>query len=202
MDRKRWNRLMKIFRLKPNEETYLGLVKAYSEKHRHYHTVEHVEATLKHLDCIIDIAEKAEEIELALWFHDAVYKPFSATNEIDSAEWAAGFLFRNNVPQVIIDRIHRLIMATLHTAEFDSQDEFLIADIDLTILGAPEDVYYIYEMAVRKEYRRVPKFLYKKKRKEILQSFLDRDRIYHHQYFYERLEGQARINLGNAILAL
>ena len=38
-----------------------------------------------------------------------------------------------------------------------------------------------------------------KKRKEVLKCFLDRERIYSNDYFYEKLEENARLNLNNAI---
>ncbi len=75
-------------------------------------------------------------------------------------------------------------------------------DIDLTILGSSERIYAQFEENVRKEYKWVPYFLYKKKRKEILRSFLDRERIYQTKYFNNKLETQAQINLNNAIASL
>jgi len=202
MELERWQQLMKSLGISLNEDTYQALVKAYSEKHRRYHTGEHISATLKHLDSVSDLANDAIEIELALWFHDAVYKPFSAKNELDSAVWASEFLLENGVEQDRIDRVHALIMATVHTAEAEGHDQLLMVDIDLSILGSNSKIYDQFEKDVRYEYKLVPYFLYRKKRKEILMSFVERDEIYRNIVFYEKYEKQARVNLTNAINAL
>jgi len=202
MELDRWQQLMDNLGVPSNEATYQALVKAYSEKHRRYHTSEHINATLKHLDSVADLANDAIEIELALWFHDAIYKPFSASNELDSAVWASEFLLENEVEQSRIDRVHALIMATVHTAETAGNDQLLMVDIDLSILGSRPEVYNQFEKDVRYEYKLVPYFLYRKKRKEILISFVERDEIYRNEVFYEKFEKQARANLANAIEAL
>ncbi len=202
MDFERWKILMQTFNIGTNTNTYKSLVNAYSERHRHYHTVEHIAATLKHLDQVINLTEKAEEIELALWFHDAVYQPFSAKNELNSACWVAKFLSQNGMPKIIIARVYQLIMVTQHTVTSNNQDESLIADIDLTVLGASEDVYCRFEQAIRKEYKLIPDFVYNKKRKLILDSFLRRERIFQNRYFHKKLEDQARLNLFHGISVL
>jgi len=172
MELKRWKNLMQNLGIPSNESTYEALLKAYSEKHRRYHTGKHIDAILKHLDSAAVLANDAYEIEVALWFHDAIYKPFSAKNEHDSAVWASTFLSENGVSQERIDRINSLIMATIHTAETEDSDQLLIVDIDLSILGSSRAVYEQFEKDVRYEYKLVPYFLYRKKRKEILTSFL------------------------------
>lgn len=202
MKYERWLQLMEQFKLKPNQNTYNDLLSAYSEKHRHYHTIDHIDALLMHFDNAIDLANHPREMEMAIWFHDAVYKPFSSTNELDSANWASTFLSNNKLPENIAETVHQLIMATRHTVEVSGSDESLLVDIDLTILGAPADVYDGYEKAIRKEYKLVPSMIYRKKRKLLLHSFLDRDRIYLNQFFYKKFEKQARSNMKRAITAL
>ncbi|MBL4671768.1 MAG: hypothetical protein JKX81_05870 [Arenicella sp.] len=202
MELQRWKNLMQNLGIPSNESTYEALLKAYSEKHRRYHTGEHIEAILRHLDSAVDLANDIYEIEVALWFHDAVYKQFSAKNELDSAIWASQFLSNNGVSQDRIDRIHSLIMATIHTAETEGNDQLLIVDIDLSILGSSQAVYDQFEKDVRYEYKLVPYFLYRKKRREILASFLERERIYMNDFFHSKLEERARVNLSNAIDSL
>lgn len=202
MDLGRWHKLMKTFQMSENDETFEALINAYSEKHRHYHNIHHLKAVLAHLDQVWDAAEAPHEIELALWFHDAIYEPFKSDNELKSAKWAQDFLTEQHRPEDEINRIHNMIMATLHIDRDGTADEELMVDIDLTILGARQDVYDEYERNIRKEYRMVPYFLYRKKRKEILAKFLERDRIYKTEFFYDLLESQARINIKNAIEAL
>lgn len=198
----RWTGLMRQLGLTDNQTTFTALISAYTDNHRHYHSDAHINACLQHFDAVQHLAEYPAEIELALWFHDAVYKPMSSTNELDSADWCAKFLAENNVADEIIQRIHKLIMATCHSAELVGNDEKLVVDIDLAILGAPADIYQTFETNVRNEYQWVPSFIFKNKRKEILQTFLDRHRIYHHAYFHDLLEHRARENLAAAIFRL
>lgn len=202
MDLLRWTGLMRQFGLTDNQATYAELICAYTEKHRHYHSDAHINACLQHFDAVQSLAENPAEVELALWFHDAIYKPMSSTNELDSADWCAKFLAENNIAAEVIQRVHKLIMATCHSAELVGNDERLVVDIDLAILGAPEGVYQTFEANVRNEYQWVPSFIFKSKRKEILQAFLERHRIYHHAYFYDLLERRARENLAAAISQL
>ena len=199
MQHSRWLELMSRLGLANNEDTYAALVNAYSEKHRFYHSTDHISAVLRQLDESKTAPNKPYELELALWFHDAIYQPFSSTNEQDSADWAARFLRANACGSDLVNNVHKLIMATCHTASLSTDDERLIVDIDLTILGASEAVFQQFDLNVRKEYKRVPLIIYKRKRKAVLRSFLERDRIYQCDDFFERFEVQARINLEASI---
>lgn len=90
-------------------------------------------------------------------------------------------------------------MATLHNEIAQDKDQKLIVDIDLTILGATPEVYDEFERNVRKEYKMVPTFIYRKKRKELLKSFLNNPSIYSLDYFKEKYENVARHNINRAI---
>ncbi|TQV72897.1 hypothetical protein FLL45_15640 [Aliikangiella marina] len=199
---KRWRDLTEALNLSPCPDCFKAIQKAYSEGHRFYHTDQHINAMLKHLDATKSLAENPYELELAIWFHDAIYKPFSSTNELDSANWAKAFLNKENYIDAGIDRIYRLIMVTQHHGNAESNDESLMVDIDLTILGTSEEVYDEFEKNVRKEYKLVPWFVYKKKRKEILESFMSMPSVYRLDYFKSRYEDQARRNIARAIQVL
>src|SRR5688500_725542 len=71
---------------RPSEAVVDELLIRYAEPHRHYHTLEHVVACLKWLDRFREVAEHPEEVELALWYHDAIYVPGAGDNESRSAE--------------------------------------------------------------------------------------------------------------------
>lgn len=197
-----WSELMTLFGFGVNQETFSKLHAAWGEKHRHYHSREHLTACLNHLDEVRDQAENPEEIELALWFHDAIYKPFASDNERKSADWACGFLNDNAAASDAIARVEALIMVTCHDALPATEDEALMIDIDLAILGAEPDVYQVYERNVRREYRWVPWPLYRRQRGKILNQFMQRERLFHTDYFHERLDNQARANLVEAISEL
>ena len=199
MNSQRWARLMQRLGYGANADTFRALAAAYAEPHRHYHTAEHISTCLKLLDASIALAGRPDEIELALWFHDAIYKPLSAGNERNSADWAAKFLKANAAPPEVIARVRGLVMATLHDAPPQTRDESLLLDLDLSILGADAETYAKYEAAIRKEYRMVPMLIYRGKRAEVLKGFLQRPRIYHLPPFQAGREAQARTNLAHAI---
>jgi len=157
---------------------------------------------LQHLDHSLTECNHPNEVELAIWFHDAVYKPFSLSNELDSANWAKEFLCSVNYKEDGIERIHQFIMATLHNGEALSHDAKLLVDIDLSILGTSNAVYDTFEKNIRREYRLVPSIIYRKKRKQLLSTFIDRRFIYNTAEYQEQYEEQARKNIKRALSTL
>ena len=202
MKLERWTALMAALGFNRNEAVFESLIAAYAQKHRHYHTATHIDACLHQLDRCLQQAEQPAEIEIALWFHDAIYRPLSGDNERKSAEWASRFMMENSATDAAVARVHELIMVTRHNIETKTKDQALLVDIDLSILGTDEETYGRFEEAVRREYRLVPSLLYRRKRAEILNSFLLRPMIYQNEPFRSELESQARANLANAIRRL
>lgn len=202
MDQQRWQQLMQALQFADNDETYHKLYQAYSEPHRYYHSAAHIEDCLTKLDSVREQAQTPAHIELAIWFHDAIYKPLSSSNEIDSAQWAYRFVIKQPASDVMAQQIYTLVMATVHNAPVTQHDMSLLVDIDLSILGADSQRYNEFEQQIRQEYSSVPTFIFRRKRKSILQSFLSRARIFQHEYFYQLYEQQARSNLRNAIDSL
>ena len=74
---------------------------------------------------------------MAIWFHDAIYKPLSSNNEIDSANWANNFLSQHDIDQTFVDKVYRLIMATLHNSQNLEPDALVMVDIDLSLDKCP-----------------------------------------------------------------
>ena len=97
------------------------LLAAYGEPQRHYHTQQHLIECIALLDSAIERTRSPGEVELALWFHDAVYQPKAKDNEERSAEWAARALVAAGVEAASIDRVHALVMATRHEASGKQQ---------------------------------------------------------------------------------
>jgi len=188
--------------LPESNESFEQLVNAYSQKHRHYHTCAHIDHCLRELDSASGLAEEPAEVELALWFHDAVYDPYSGDNEAKSADLACALLNRNGVASERVERVRAHIMASRHDAPAVLNDSKLLVDVDLSILGVDEDAYARFETDVREEYRWVPGPLFRRKRAEILDSFLARPAIYSTTPFRTKYEAPARRNLAAAISAL
>jgi predicted metal-dependent HD superfamily phosphohydrolase len=202
LDRDRWNRLLAALGIGGEAECFDALLAAYSEKHRHYHTTRHIDHCLRELDSAKSLARDPAEVELALWFHDAIYDPHSSKNEERSADWACELLTRHHASAERIGRVRDHILATRHEAVANDPDSRLVVDIDLSILGVDEAAYAEFEVNVRQEYRWVPSLLFRRKRAEILESFLARPQIYTTQLFKDRYESQARRNLVHAIQRL
>lgn len=183
-------------------DAYAALTARYGENHRHYHTAQHISECLTHFDAIRETSEHPAEVELALWFHDAIYEPRARDNEAQSAAWAKRVMAEAGVAADSCDRVQALIMKTCHDAAPQTRDENLLLDIDLAILGADTARFDEYEQQVRAEYGWVPAFLFRSTRRKILQAFLARPALYASPHFHDRLEKKARANLARAIATL
>lgn len=179
-----------------------SVLAAWSEPQRHYHDLRHLRECLVRWQAWQALAQHPGEVALALWYHDAVYQPQSGDNELRSADWAARAMGAAGVAQERIDRVHALIMATRHDAPAESADACLLVDIDLAVLGAAPERFEQYDRDVRAEYAWVPEALYREKRREVLQGFAARDRIYQTDVAHQQLEAQARVNLAAAVARL
>jgi predicted metal-dependent HD superfamily phosphohydrolase len=175
------------------------LIDLYSSSTRHYHNMGHLRACLAELDSARHLAMDAPAIELALWYHDAIYDATRSDNEAQSADMATTAMKSVGVSQIRIDAVRSLILATRHATPPATADEMLIVDIDLSILGKPESEFAAYESAIRQEYAHVPDAGFRQGRQLILQQFLDRPRIYLTDWFFDRYEAQARVNLRESI---
>lgn len=181
------------------QQGFSHLIALYSEKHRKYHTIQHLYECLLQAEQVKHLAAHYGEIIIALWFHDAIYDTHKLDNEEQSANLAQHYLEAQLVPQENIQRIYDLILTTKHSCTTKSTDEALLVDIDLSILGAALSRFYEYEKQIREEYCFVPEKIFNGKRVEILQRFLDQQRIYRTDHFFCSHEKQARINLSYAI---
>lgn len=137
------------------------LVARYSEPHRKYHTLQHLTECLAHFEAVRDLAEQPAEVEMALWFHDAIYDTQRHDNEEKSAGWACEVLLAHGTTAAAAQRVHDLVMATRHTALPVSPDEQLLVDVDLSILGAGGERFAEYEQQIRDEYAFVPPALFR-----------------------------------------
>lgn len=171
------------------------LAKAYGEPQRAYHTLQHLEECLGVLDEVKVFIQKPDLIEMALWFHDAVYDPKSGDNEALSAAMAVEALAGSETAH----EVARLIMLTKSHEPGEGPDDAWIIDIDLAIFAQPVSRVLEYERQNREEYAWVPEEVYREKRAEILCGFLAREPIYRTPWARERLEARAKENLRKLI---
>jgi predicted metal-dependent HD superfamily phosphohydrolase len=186
----------------PQEETFSLLHRSYSEAFRTYHNVTHLCHCLEELDTARHLAIHPAAVEIALWFHDAVYEPLAKDNEARSAAWAEEELRKRGAPQDIIHRVKNLILATKHDQPPTEPDAQLIVDIDLAILGQPAERFDAYEAQIRQEYAMVPEVAFRQGRAAILEMFLNRPTIYYTDFFQQKYEGAARANLQRSLYRL
>jgi predicted metal-dependent HD superfamily phosphohydrolase len=175
------------------------LVRAYSEPGRHYHNLDHIAALLGLLDRHGQDARNRDAIELAIFFHDAVYRSTRSDNEAASAALARTRLTQLGASEALLREVERLILATRHGASLadaaSDPDLALLVDLDLSILGAERPAYAAYARAIRSEYAIVPDLLYRPGRRRVLAEFLARPRIYATPRLRDLWEGPARVNL-------
>src|SRR5690606_19806344 len=172
-------------------EVWEELVERYGERWRHYHTLEHVADCLERLDDWKGLAERPEEVELALWFHDAVYVPWKGSNEEKSAELACQRLETLGVPAERRERIAAYILATKAHEPADG-DLGLLLDLDLSILGATEDRFDRYEQQIRQEYYFVLQPFYRWKRLTKIQELRARPTLFYQDPIRDALVTRAR----------
>jgi predicted metal-dependent HD superfamily phosphohydrolase len=203
LDQTRWSRLWSRLGARSDGLPVLErLAAAYAEPTRAYHNTTHIIDCLGELDRSVELARSPDEVEAALWFHDAVYDPGSGENEDRSAQLASESLSSAGVPADRCQRIAGLILATRHVSLFSDPDTQLLCDIDLAILGRGQVEYDDFERRIRREYAWVPQLIYRRSRSDILAGFLRRPTIYQTAAFAARYEAQARRNLERALQML
>jgi predicted metal-dependent HD superfamily phosphohydrolase len=176
-----------------------ALVTAYEQPERHYHNLQHITDCLDDYQGVRALARQPDAVELAIWYHDVVYDTHRSDNEEQSAVFAVTALLAAEMPPTLVTSVCDLILATRHTLVPQSDDEALLMDIDLAILGSPDDKFDRYERVIRQEYAWVPEPLFRAKRAAILRGFLARPVLYHTPSFRERLEQPARVNLARSL---
>lgn len=182
---------------KRREATFKQLIEAYSASTRHYHTLRHVQILLDAMQAEATIHDSTV-VQLAVWFHDAVYDPLRSDNETRSAELASAFLAETTLSESRQRQVACLIERTkdhTQTQPDDDTDLQLFLDADLGILGASEDEYWQYARQVRQEYQLVPDLLYRPGRSKVLEKLLTTPVLYRTAAYRTRLDAAARRNL-------
>ncbi|GAC1312869.1 MAG: hypothetical protein NVSMB12_03710 [Acidimicrobiales bacterium] len=181
------------------------LLACYREPHRRYHTPEHLGEVLAMLGDLVDLAREPAAVELAAWFHDAVYEPRAGpgVNEAASGEKAEAVLSALGVPATVTDDARRLIaMTATHGVEPDDIDAAVLSDADLWILAAPRARYVRYARDVRAEYGWLTDAAWVQGRSAVLAGFLDRPRLFATDRADAALAPGARANMTWELAAL
>jgi len=170
----------------------------YNSPDRHYHNLEHIQDLLTKLDQWPEPCPERNTIELAIWFHDIIYD----TKKHDNEQASANLLIHHLRDHPLQAQASSLILATLHSEASTTPSAQILCDIDLSTLGAQTEVYQTYAQNIRKEYHLVPQKEFTEKRTQVLENFLNRNKIYHTQHAQDLWQNQAKENLKKEIKSL
>lgn len=173
------------------------LVARWSEPHRHYHDLRHLAqclTALGQLDCADPV------VELAAWFHDAVYDGVPGEDEEASASLAETSL-TGLIPDVDVAEVSRLVRMTATHAPADARGA-LLSDADLSILGQIPGRYHVYVRDVRLDYAHVDDDAWRAGRAAVLRQLLDMKPLFRTARGQEIWEPRARENLSAELAGL
>lgn len=201
--------------------SFSNLYTKYTERHRHYHNLRHIERCLKELDTVPshhfqkldrDLAldtcsppiKSKDIVEMALWWHDEEYIPGAEHNEIMSALNMRRFLQKAEINPDFITLVGAGIMATKHDGNVPLDMPHWIhyvLDIDLLSFWQPYEVFIQDSRDIREEYRvTVPSdYDFAIGRQRILETFFNRQPLYLTEYFRTIGEEIAKTNLKRAM---
>ncbi|MEH1844641.1 MAG: hypothetical protein V7L25_06440 [Nostoc sp.] len=185
------------------EKAFNRLVAAYSTPGRYYHTLKHIDHVLGTIEILQGYTNNLAAVQLAAWFHDVVYDTQAQDNEQKSADYAFELLSNLGIPESTITTVTRLILNTKdHQAAMDDYDSQVLLDADLAILATNLVQYPEYAHAIRQEYGWVAEAEYITGRRQVLEQFLQRSRIYFTPLMSEFAERSARGNIQEEIQSL
>ena len=186
---------------------------AYSEPHRHYHTLAHLSAMFEWYDRHYDVINHPRAVALAIWFHDFIYavdESYPQNEGLSAAKMLE--LLRHELPHLLktqeggfcaISLAAEMIVATkehlatspvIQRSASAVADAQLFLDIDLSILSRTRDVVLEFDRQVRQEFVRYDDHTFAVGRVQALSHLLARDRIYLSPHFAP-FEAAARANL-------
>ncbi|WP_371630125.1 hypothetical protein OG892_22700 [Streptomyces sp. NBC_00341] len=173
-----------------------NLLARWAEPQRKYHTTDHLATVLDHVDTLAAHASDADAVRLAVWFHDAVYRPDRTENEERSAVLAERALPEAGVPAATTAEVARLVRLTVtHDPAAGDGNGEVLCDADLAILASPPKEYARYAAQVREEYGFVPEDAFREGRAAVLRQLLELPRLFRTPHGAAEWEPRARHNL-------
>ncbi|MFJ8918029.1 HD domain-containing protein [Streptomyces sp. NPDC102415] len=197
--RGRWSEVLRAARGGPGPDPLPyadNLLERWAEPQRRYHTTAHLTQVLDRVDTLAGHAADPDLVRLAVWFHDAVYRPDRSENEERSAALAERALPEAGVPDAATAEVARLVRLTVthDPADGDTNGEVL-CDADLAILAAAPKEYAAYAAQVREEYGFVPDEAFREGRAAVLRQLLELPRLFRTPHGAAQWEPRARQNL-------
>jgi predicted metal-dependent HD superfamily phosphohydrolase len=188
-----WNRCVQSPSSTDAAEVYADLAARLGEPGRFFHNLGHIDDCLRRFDTIAAHLADRDAVEIALWFHDAVYVPGDPTNERRSAQL---FLVQSQGARPVFRRrVTALILTTKRDRTPRGNDCKFIDDIDLAGFGSPWDEFMRNGALLRQEFAKQTEADYNRGLAGFLGGLRRRGRFFRTDYFAQRLETQARHNL-------
>lgn len=193
-------------------EIVISLLKdCYSQSHRYYHNLEHLEEMLKHVP---DNYAEVQIVIEAILFHDFVHLPTPVATGLNEALSIAEYLSYNakalsvNIPfgknnEGSFEYERRVIEAINATARHTEDQQYLgvtsklVLDLDLSTFALPWDEYLVWKDKIEKENQEIWGSYFssidiKKGRGAFLQKLLARKHLF---YLNIKWENAARHNI-------
>jgi predicted metal-dependent HD superfamily phosphohydrolase len=120
-------------------------------------------------------------------------------NEERSAAIARNSLTALGVGEDKIALCEEHILATKTHKSTPNSDTNLFTDADLSILGQPWKSYERYMKCIRQEYIVYPDNIYNAGRMKVLKHFLQMEKVYKTEHFYNLYEASGRENMAREI---
>jgi predicted metal-dependent HD superfamily phosphohydrolase len=167
---------------------------------RRFHDLRHVEDCLHRLAEVAPLLIDPDTVEVALWFHDAVYVPSDPANERNSVHL---YLAQSaGAPPAFRRRVCGLILATRHKGRTFGNDRRFIEDIDLVGFAAPWDEFMRQGSLLREEFSAQTDAQYHAGQVRFLEGLRQRPWFFSTGYFRDRYEASAQSNLARLLAQL
>jgi len=180
----------------------------YGEEHRAYHDLMHIEYCLRQLDVHRALAQDADAVEMALWFHDVIYNTHPQPkglpgNEARSAAVAEEILCMAGFELAFRQKVVDLIMVTRHLpGGAKTPDEMLMADIDWSPMGWSWEQFQESRRKIRHEYGHLSDEVFNAGRRKFLLETRDHTPMFYLTEFRQRFEARVYDNIARELETL
>ena len=126
------NRFIHLLQRYTSDQSYIDdlwtqLQQCYTEKHRAYHNLSHLEELFHYFDRYINELVDPDMVSFSIFYHDIIYHIWQKDNEEKSAKMAAQQLQKLKVKPLFLEGIQHQILATTSQGEDDKDVTFLLS---------------------------------------------------------------------------
>ncbi len=198
-----WRALLTRHSVSPAIEAVgAALLARWAEPHRRYHDLSHLRGVLDAVEELVDVADDADAVRLAAWYHDAVYAG-QPDDEENSALLAESDLTALGAAPELVAEVARLVRLTVeHDPGPRDHNGQVLSDADLAVLGLPSEDYRRNTAKVRAEYRHVTETDFRAGRVRIIGALLSAPSLYRTERGRQLWEDAARDNMSAELRSL